>query len=222
MDSVFEIIGPPMIGPSSSHTAGAVRIGLMARRLLGSQPVSAKIGLHGSFAATGQGHATDKGLVSGLLGFAPDDDRLKSALEIAKDSRFQVSFQKVDLGDQVHPNSAKVEVCDQSGEYVALIAASVGGGSIEVVQINGFPASINGTLETLAIFHIDQPGFLAKVTVILACVDANIATIRTSRQYRGENALTLVEVDAPIPDAAITILKEIKSVSRLRVLNRLP
>jgi L-serine dehydratase len=221
MDSVFEIIGPPMIGPSSSHTAGAVRIGLLARSLLGAQPVFAKIGLHGSFAATGQGHATDKGLVSGLLGFAPDDERLKSAMDLAKQSALETRFETVDLGE-VHPNSVKLELREKSGESVTLLASSIGGGSIEVFGINGFPASITGTLDALAIFHGDQPGFLAKVTAVLACVNTNIATIRTSRHHRGQNALTMVEVDAPVPTVAVSLLREIKAVTALRTILRLP
>lgn len=220
--SVFDIIGPAMIGPSSSHTAGAVRIGLLARHLLGGPPGSATISLHGSFAATGQGHATDKGIVAGILGCAPDDESLKDSLSRASALGIDVRFQTTDLGEAVHPNTAQLELRDPSGLALNLIASSVGGGSIESTAIDGFPIRLEATLDTLVLWHEDRSGFLARVTSVLACVEANIATIRTARHGRGAEALTVVELDAPPPPEAPALLSKIRYVTRLRLLCPLP
>jgi len=220
--SVFEIIGPAMIGPSSSHTAGAVRIGLLARHLLGNTPRSATVSLHGSFAATGQGHATDRGIAAGLLGWPPDDERLKDSLAGAAALGIDIRFQTVDLGDSVHPNSARLELQDSAGLTLGLIASSTGGGSIESSVIDGFPIRLEATLDTLFLWHEDRSGFLARVTSVLACVEANIATIRTARTGRGAEALTVVELDAPPPPEVPALLAKTRSVSRFRLLPPLP
>jgi len=221
MNSVFEIIGPPMVGPSSSHTAGAVRIGLLGRALLGAAPVSARIGLHGSFAATGKGHATDRGIVAGLLGWAPDDERLKDALSTAREGGVEVSFEAIDLGESAHPNSARLALGAASGETLTVTAASVGGGNVEVSEIDSFATLLSGGLDALAMWHQDKPGFLAHVTAVLACVSANIATIRTARRHRGSEALTVIELDAPPEPEVSALLKKIDHVRKLRVLPRL-
>jgi len=220
MRSVFDIIGPPMIGPSSSHTAGAVRIGLMARQMLGGPPVKAEIGLHGSFAATGQGHATDRGIVAGLLGWAPDDERLKDALKAAASAGLQVEFRKVDLGESVHPNSAILKVT--ASNSLSIVASSIGGGGIQIVSIDEFDMCFSGTLDTLLFWHEDRPGFLAHVTAVLACISANIATIHTARTQRGAHALTVIELDAPPNHDAVALLGHIDHVRILRVLSPLP
>jgi L-serine dehydratase len=220
--SVFEIIGPAMIGPSSSHTAGAVRIGLLGRYLLGDTPRSATVSLHGSFAATGQGHATDRGIAAGILGWPPDDDRLKDSLSQAADLGIDLRFQTADLGDSVHPNSARLELSDAAGLRLDLIASSIGGGSIESTSIDGFPIRLEATLDTLVLRHEDRSGFLARVTSVLACVEANIATIRTARTSRGAGALTVVELDAPPPPEVPALLAKTRYVSRLRLLPPLP
>lgn len=220
MNSVFEIIGPPMVGPSSSHTAGAVRIGLLAHGLLGGAPARAKIGLHGSFAATGKGHATDRGLVAGLLGWGPDDERLKDSLAIAAQGGMQVAFDSIDLGEAAHPNSVRLELADAAGEPLELVAASIGGGSVEVTRIDQFATLLTGTLDALAIWHQDKPGFLAHVTAVFACVCANIASIRTARHHRGADALTVIELDAAPAPEAVAILQKIAHVKKLRTLPR--
>ena len=221
MNSVFEIIGPPMVGPSSSHTAGAVRMGLLARSLLGAAPVGARIGLHGSFAATGRGHATDRGIVAGLLGWFPDDERLKDALVLAEQGGMRVSFDSIDLGDAAHPNSARIGLIDAAGGMLDLVAASVGGGSIEVTQLDGFSTLLTGMLDTLAMWHQDRPGFLAHVTAVLACVNSNIATIRTARRHRGADALTIIELDAAPHAEVAALLQKIDHVRKLRLPPRL-
>ncbi len=218
--SAFEIIGPPMIGPSSSHTAGAVRIGLVARHLMGRQPNSARIGLHGSFAATGHGHATDRGIVAGLLGWAPDDERIKDSLEAAARAGLRAEFAAEDLGESVHPNSARIEL--DAGEKLTLVASSVGGGSIEVVSVDQYAVRFFGRLDSLVIWHDDRPGFLAHVTAIFSCVEANIATIQTARRQRAEDALTVIELDAaPLPEVT-ALLRRIGHVRRLACVPPLP
>ncbi len=221
MNSVFEIIGPAMVGPSSSHTAGAVRIGLLARQLLGEAPVKVHIGLHGSFAATGKGHATDRGLIAGLLLWQPDDERLKDAIPLAEAGGMQISFEAVDLGETAHPNTARLELECAGGRRFTLTAASVGGGNVEVSEVDGFATLLSGSLDTLVAWHQDKPGFLAHVTAILACVSANIATIRTARRHRGSGALTVVELDAPPEPEVAALLAKIDHVERVRVLARL-
>ena len=218
MRSVFDIIGPPMIGPSSSHTAGAVRIGLAARHLLGQLPEEAEIGLHGSFAATGHGHATDRGIVAGLLGWTPDDDRLKNSLAAAAEAGLNVTFHSEDLGASVHPNSTRVTLRARPSESLVMIASSIGGGSIEVVSVDGYAVRFSGALDTLVIWHDDRSGFLAHVTAVLACIDSNIATIRTARMHRGADALTVIELDASPRAEVIALLREIDHVKKLRVL----
>ena len=210
-----------MIGPSSSHTAGAVRIGLAARHLLGRQPEKAKIGLHGSFAATGPGHATDRGIVAGLLGWAPDDDRLKDSLSAAAKDGLTVDFFQEDLGPSAHPNSARIVLNERLADPLVMVAASVGGGSVEVESVDDFAVRFSGSLDTLVIWHEDRSGFLAHVTAVLACIDSNIATIRTARTHRGADALTVIELDAPTCAEVISLLRKIDHVKKLRTLPRI-
>lgn len=214
MLSAFEIIGPPMVGPSSSHTAGACRIGLMARRILAEEPRRAVIGLHGSFAATGQGHATDRALVAGVLGFLPDDERLKEALKIASQQGLEVVFEEVDLGEQVHPNSARLAL--QGDTFATTVTgSSVGGGAIVIGQIDEYAVDIRGTLETAVMWHLDTPGFLGRIATVCACVELNIASMRTSREERGESALTTLEVDGAFDTDLLSVLRRSKGMQRL-------
>lgn len=219
--SVFEIIGPPMVGPSSSHTAGACRIGWAARQLLGESPLHAKLLLHGSFAATGAGHGTQEALAAGLLGLSPDDERIKDALAMAKNAGLHLKFDEIDLGPQAHPNSATIHLL---GEHyrLSISASSIGGGSIVVVEIDGQPAEIRGTLETLVLWHRDTPGFLARITAVLACADINVASIRTSRLDRGASAVTAVEIDGTLGSEVPALLKRTPAVARLAIMPVLP
>lgn len=219
--SVFEVIGPPMVGPSSSHTAGACRIGWLAQALLGEPPRSATFRLHGAFAATGAGHGTPEALSAGLLGMAPDDERLKDAPELAHAAKVRVVFDEVDLGPQAHPNSVSVEAHGCSSK-ITLVASSVGGGSIVATEVDGLPADLRGTLETLVLWHRDTPGFLARVTAVLACLEINVASIRTGRFHRGQEALTTVEVDGALPPEVSGLFAKTPAISRLVVIPVLP
>ncbi len=210
-----------MVGPSSSHTAGACRIGWAARELLGQTPKTARIFLHGSFHSTGQGHATDEAIVAGLLGWRPDDERLKDSLAMAERAGLQIEIDEIDLGPAAHPNSV---LLDLSADDAALTvqAASVGGGSILLQQIDRFPVSIGGTLETLVLWHLDAAGFLARITAVLACADINLASMHTSRFDRGEQALTTVEIDGSLPRDVLSVLGRHRAVKRWARLPVLP
>ena len=219
--SVFEIIGPPMIGPSSSHTAGACRIGWAARQLLGRTPEKARVSLHGSFHSTGQGHATDEAIVAGLLGWHPDDERLQHSFAVAEREGLHVEIDEIDLGPSAHPNSVRLDL--RLGDVdLSILSASVGGGSIQLQQIDLFPVSIRGTLETLVLWHLDASGFLAGVTAVLACAEINVASIRTSRSDRAGCALTAVEIDGSLPENALSVIGRHRATKRWARLPVLP
>lgn len=192
--NVFDILGPVMIGPSSSHTAGAVRIGLITRRLLGSQPVRAEILLHGSFAHTYKGHGTDKALIAGIMGFATDDARIRNAPQIAAESGLAVSISTGEI-EGAHPNTAKVILTDAAGRTVSLIGSSIGGGNIQISQVNGLSVRITGEKVTLIILHLDKPGIIASVTETLADAGVNISAFSLSRKEKGGEALMTIELD---------------------------
>ncbi len=221
MMSVFDVIGPPMVGPSSSHTAGVCRLGLMARYLLGEEPHQAVIGLHGSLAATGIGHATDRALAAGLLGFAPDDHRLKDALDLAPAKGLKVEFGAVDLGEAAHPNTAQLQLCGNT-RTVAIVGASVGGGAILVTEIDNFGVALSGGLESVVLWHGDVPGFLAGVASLCAYAGLNIAATRTVRGERGAEALTTLEVDGIFPLDVLSVLGRGAAVRQMAHLPVLP
>jgi L-serine dehydratase len=195
--SVFDIVGPVMIGPSSSHTAGACRLGELARAIFGDAPVVAHIVLHGSFASTGPGHGTDIALVAGLLGMHPDDVRLPRAFELARASGLAFDFAEADLGD-AHPNSAVFELQDAECRRMRIQGSSLGGGDVVVTRIDGYDVEVTGELPLLVIGHMDRPGEIAAVTSILAETHVNIASMQVSRERRGAGALMLIATDAEI------------------------
>ena len=209
MRGVFDIIGLVMIGPSSSHTAGAVRLGRIAGKILGEEPASARIRLHGSFAKTYRGHGTDKALLAGILGFSTDDARIKDALEIAAARGVAHVFLPDDLGENAHPNTVEIALTGKSGRSTTVVGASVGGGNILVNRIDGFDVEMTGRYYTLATVHEDRPGVIMGVTQVLARQAINVAFMRVSRKTRGAQALMILEVDDEITDA---VAKEIVSV----------
>lgn len=214
MLDIFDILGPVMVGPSSSHTAGAVRIGRMARTLLGSRPVKAEIGLYGSFAETGQGHGTDRALVAGLLGLKPDDLDIPRSFELAQEQGLQVAFFAARLRE-AHPNTAVLTVEDAAGKRLTLQAASTGGGRIRVDQLNGVDVSFTGMYNTLIIRHQDIAGRVADVTRELADVKVNIATMSLCRDRRGGDALTVIETDQKVPPVARAFIGELRGVKSI-------
>ncbi|CAA7602744.1 L-Serine ammonia-lyase [Acididesulfobacillus acetoxydans] len=211
--NVFDILGPVMVGPSSSHTAGAVRLGLMARKILGDEPREAKIILHGSFAETGKGHGTDLALVAGLLGMLPDDERIPRAMEMAAAAGLKTVFSAGDLGD-VHPNSVRFDLKGATGHEATVLGCSIGGGQIEIRGIDEFPVMLRGDYPTLVILHQDLPGVVAQVTAILAAAQINIAEMRVSREKKGAVALTVVEMDQKIDPAVAALLGKMPVLKR--------
>jgi L-serine dehydratase len=192
--SAFDIIGPIMVGPSSSHTAGAVRLGQVARAILGGQPKEAVIGLHGSFAQTGKGHGTDRGIVAGLLGMAADDPRLRQSLELAEAAGMRLRFEEVDLGEDTHPNTARLTLKDDQ-HTVTVTGCSVGGGLVEITEVDGYEVNFGCEYDTLLVVAEDRPGTINAVTGWLARQGINIAFLRVERQKRGGDAIMIVETD---------------------------
>lgn len=192
--NVFDILGPVMIGPSSSHTAGAVRIGKIARIVLGEQIIKADVYLHGSFAETYLGHGTDRAIVGGLLGFATDDERIREAVAIAAKVGIQVTFHKSNLGE-VHPNTAKIISSGVSGKTISIVASSVGGGNIKVINVLGFSVNFSGQYHTLIIPHLDRPGTVGAVVGVLAGKGINIAQMYVTRERLGLQAMMVIETD---------------------------
>lgn len=195
--NIFDIMGPVMVGPSSSHTAGAARMGLIARKLLGFQPARADIALHGSFAATGAGHGTDKAIVAGLLGMAPDDPNIPRSFYLAKEAGLEVNVHSVTLRD-AHPNTAVMALTGSRGRTVTVSASSLGGGRIRVNSIDGLEAAFSGDLPTLVIRGKDEPGIVSEVSYCLARRGANIATMQLYRDRRGGLSVMVIECDQPV------------------------
>jgi L-serine dehydratase len=194
MVSLLDIIGPVMVGPSSSHTAGACRIGLLARCLVGGTPERARVELHGSFARTGEGHGTDKAIVGGLMGFRPDDERLRTALEIAEKEGLDYTFEKTTLDDATHPNTTRITV-EKGDRTNVLVGSSLGAGRILITEIDGFPVEVTGNLHTIVLVAEDVKGSVARIATILAEHAINIATLRLTRRERGGDAFMVIEVD---------------------------
>ena len=208
---LFDILGPVMVGPSSSHTAGAVRIGLTARKLLGDRPVHADISLHGSFALTGHGHGTDCALIAGLLGMQPDDLRIPNAYEEANRAGMAYSFRTVELRD-AHPNTALLELTGKSGKKLTLQASSIGGGAIVVNKIDGIDVNFTGDFNTLIVRNQDESGSVAAITSILSQVHINVANMSVNRHRRGGDALMVIETDQHIKPRQVEFLSELPGI----------
>lgn len=211
MLDIFDILGPIMVGPSSSHTAGAVRIGGMARTLLGERVVRARILLHGSFAQTGQGHGTDKALVAGLLGMKPDDLRIPESFAVAVAEGLAFSFETADL-KEAHPNTALLEVEGENGAQLKMQASSTGGGRICVDKINGVDVGFTGAYNTLVIHSTDISGKLAEVTRLLSQSKVNIANMSLHRSRRGGAVLMVIETDHPVTPVVRQLIAELPGV----------
>lgn len=200
--SMFDVIGPRMIGPSSSHTAGAARLSKVARKIGGEEITQVTFYLHGSFAKTYKGHGTDRALVAGIQGMEPNDENLRNAMEIALDKGISFEFIEADLGE-VHPNTVKIVMKSMSGKTTEVIGSSVGGGNIKIFGVNGLDVEFTGEYPTLLIRHIDKPGAIAKVSLILSEYDINIAFMRVFRQSKGKDAFMIIETDNQINEEVI-------------------
>ncbi|GAB6182250.1 L-serine ammonia-lyase, iron-sulfur-dependent subunit beta [Desulfotomaculum defluvii] len=216
-NSIFDIIGPVMVGPSSSHTAGAARIGKTARVIFGRTPYRVEITLYGSFAQTYRGHGTDLALVAGILNLDADDERIINSLKFAKDSGVDIVFRTVAEEAEDHPNTARVFLSDDQGS-LEVVGISVGGGKIKITEIEGFKISLSGEQPTLLVFHHDRYGAIAKVAQILANNEINIGHMEVARRSKGDQALMVIETDQDLPEATIEEVKIIDPVYQVALL----
>lgn len=216
--NLFDIIGPVMVGPSSSHTAGAVRIGNIARKLLGEEVQKAEIYFHGSFELTGKGHGTDKALLAGLMGLAVDDSRIPYSFDVASERGLSYEFKGIDLGD-AHPNSVKMKLTGVNGKEQEVVACSIGGGQIQIREINGLAVRFSGDYPTLIIRNQDIPGQVQQVTAFLAKENVNIGTMQLYRSARGADAAMVIECDKEVPNTLIPHLEELGGIVRVTYLS---
>ncbi|WP_374286632.1 L-serine ammonia-lyase, iron-sulfur-dependent subunit beta [Lactococcus sp.] len=213
--SVFDIIGPVMVGPSSSHTAGAARIGKIVRSIFGELPDQLEIHLYESFAKTYRGHGTDVALVAGVLGMETDDENLPDAPRIAYEKGMEVSYVPHPEERADHPNTARL-ICRKGNREMTVTGISIGGGMIQVTELNGFDISISAGMPTFVIIHEDVPGMIAKVSRVLSDHDINIAQMNVTREAKGEKAIMILEVDTPNVDDAFD---EVKAIPHLHAVN---
>lgn len=211
--SVFDIIGPVMIGPSSSHTAGAARIGRVARNLFNREPKWAYISFYGSFAKTFKGHGTDVAIVGGLLDFYTFDERIKESLEIARKKKMKITFREEEAVPE-HPNTAKITVGDDDGE-LELVGISIGGGKIEIIELNGFKLRLSGHNPAILVVHDDRFGAIANVSNILAKHQINIGQMEVSRKEKGQVALMTIEVDVNLEDDVIDEISTLPNITKV-------
>ena len=216
--NIFDIMGPVMVGPSSSHTAGAVKIGYISRRLLGESVTSAKILLYGSFLTTGKGHGTRKALVAGLLGMKPDDLRIPVAFEEAKKAGMDFTIANKELKN-AHPNTSRVIMENADGRRMVIQAYSIGGGRIRVSNLDGIEVDFSGESNTLIVRNQDRPGCITEVSAALSKEKINVATMQVFRHKRGGSAVMVVETDQPIPQNVVTELKKKDDILEVISLN---
>ncbi|MBN6886601.1 L-serine dehydratase [Cytobacillus horneckiae] len=211
--SAFDIIGPVMIGPSSSHTAGAARIGRVARTLFGHQPKRAEIYLYGSFAKTYKGHGTDVAIVGGILDFDTFDERIPSSLTLAEQAGMEVQF-TVEEAVTDHPNTVRIKLFDDEKE-MELVGISIGGGTIEIIELNSFALKLSGEHPAILVVHNDQFGVISNVTKILAQHEINIGHMEVSRKEKGKMALMVIEVDQKIDQSLMDDIAELTNVTQV-------
>ena len=212
--NLFDILGPVMVGPSSSHTAGAVKIGYVARRLLGEAVAKAEILLYGSFLATGRGHGTQLALVAGLLGMQPDDSRIPNSYQAAKEAGMEFVLGEADLKD-AHPNSVLLKLTGVSGKYMEVVGESIGGSRINIASVDGMAAGFSGEKPTLMVHNQDRPGYVAEVSGMLSANHVNIATMQLGRVSRGGSALMVIECDDEVPQSVIDWLNHLEGIDRV-------
>lgn len=212
--TVFDIIGPIMIGPSSSHTAGAARIGRVARTLLGKEPKWVEISFYGSFAKTFKGHGTDVAIVGGLLDFDTFDQRIKNSLEIAKDLGIKITLEAEDAVPE-HPNTAKIRLGTSEHEMLELVGISIGGGKIEIVELNSFKLKLSGNHPAILVVHDDRFGVIAAVSNVLAKYEINIGHMEVSRKEKGKEALMVIEVDQNVEEILLNEVASLPNISKV-------
>ncbi len=215
MPSIFDILGPVMIGPSSSHTAGAAKLGYIARQLLGAEPKRAEITLYNSFARTYKGHGTDKAIIGGILGMKPDDEMLRNSFEVAKERGLKYEFRLIMKAPKLHPNSARIKLFDSNENKIEMVGSSLGGGRIEVVEIEGFKVNFSVSMHTIVIIADDIPGSIAHISGAIAERRINIANMFVSREEKLANMI--IEVDQDVPQEVIEKIKSFSWVHYVRL-----
>jgi L-serine dehydratase len=218
--SILDVMGPVMVGPSSSHTAGTARLGRVARELLNEDPVDVRFFLHPPLAATYRGHGSDFALVGGSIGLNVDDPRIPEAIRIAEQMDVNITFSEEDLGE-VHPNTVRIEIKGANRE-AEIVGSSIGGGVIEVFQLNGFQTRFKGDSPTLLLFYRDRRGMIAEVATVIADEEINIASLYCSRKQRGKDAFMQIDVDSPISESALRRICSLEDVADARYLDRIP
>jgi L-serine dehydratase len=206
--SVFDMIGPVMIGPSSSHTAGVVRIAKAAIKVLGGTPDQADITFYNSFARTYEGHGSDRAILAGLMDFETDDKRIKESIEIAEKIGLKYHFKSVGNASTLHPNSIKLNLT-KGNKQIEVLGESKGGGIINIAEINGFKADFTANLHTIIIFAADVKGSIAFIADIIAHDDCNIATMSVSRKGKNDLACQVIEMDSGIKPVTFEYLKSL-------------
>jgi len=214
--NIFDVIGPVMIGPSSSHTAGAVRLGKLALAILGEPVKEAVIGLHGSFAQTYKGHGTDLALAAGIQGWATDDARIPKSFDAVGQAGIILSFKIINLGDLAHPNSVKFWLTGVNGHTCQVVGTSIGGGRVSVTNIDDFPVEFSGEFPAIITMHNDRPGAIALVTSILSTHGVNVAQMRVFRKQKGGLAVMIVETDQPVDDAEVEVISKLPHITSVR------
>jgi L-serine dehydratase len=215
---VFDMIGPVMIGPSSSHTAGVAKIGLLTQHIWGSVPKKVEITFYNSFATTYKGHGSDKAILGGLLGFKADDPNIKHSLEIAQEKGIEVVYKTIGQASHLHPNTIEIKI-ESADKKLTVLGESLGGGVINISLIDGFKAQFNGDLTTLMITAEDKPGVIAFVSDILAHDNCNIASMTVSRFERSGNARHFIEVDTSPRDLTLQYLKSLPWIKELLIIS---
>lgn len=208
------MIGPVMIGPSSSHTAGVVRIGRTAAKILGGTPETAEVTFYNSFARTYEGHGSDRAIIAGLLDFKTDDKRIKEALELAPGAGLKYQFKSVGNASTLHPNSIRLKL-KKDKRQIEVLGESRGGGLINIAEVNGFKADFSASLTTLIIFADDIKGSIAFIANVLAHDDCNIATMSVSRKGRNDLACQVIEMDSGIKTVTFDYLRSLKWVKEV-------
>lgn len=217
---LFGVLGPSMIGPSSSHTAGAARIGLMCRSVAQGDISEVTFFLHGSFANTYKGHGTDRALVGGLLGMQTDDERIIHSLDIAEKNGIKVSFVKTDLGN-VHPNTVEAVMTNKNGETSSVVASSVGGGEINLVSVNGFHADLSGNYNAIIVRHKDKVGMISRITAVFEKNNINIVSLSNNREEKGKTAITIIEMDGEANKEMLENIANIEDVYSVSNINKI-
>lgn len=215
--SVFEVLGPNMIGPSSSHTAGAAAIAYLAQKMLAEPVQKVEFVLYGSFAKTYHGHGTDRALLGGIMGFNTEDERIRDSFEIAEEQGLTYSFLVNEEEKEVHPNTVDIRMEGASGRHMTVRGESVGGGKVQITRMNSVKIHFTGEYSAVIVTHQDRPGVASHITKCLSDREVNIAYMRLFREDKGKTAYTIVESDGRLPEDVAEEIRKNPSVSEVVV-----